>query len=45
MKKLPRPRDRCTREKIYMILSVAIMFPWLLWLIIELPHLTTIFAG
>ena len=38
MKKLPPPQDPDAREKIYMILSVAIMFPWLLWLIIELPY-------
>ena len=37
-----RKNDPDAREKIYMILSVAIMFPWLLWLIIALPHLTTI---
>ena len=40
-----RKNDPDAREKIYMILSVAIMFPWLLWLIIELPYLTTIFAA
>ena len=40
-----RKNDPDAREKIYMILSVAIMFPWLLWLIIELPHLTTIFTN
>ena len=46
MKKLPRPQDRgATKEKVYTILSVAIMFPWLLWLIIALPHLTTIFTN
>ena len=43
MKKLPRAQDRdTTKEKVYTILSFAILFPWVVWLIIELPHLTTI---
>ena len=29
MKKLPRPQDRA-REKVYTILSFAIIFPWVL---------------
>ena len=46
MKKLPRPRDRdTTKEKVYTILSFAILFPWVAWLIIELPPLTTIFTN
>ena len=46
MKKLPRPQDRgTTKEKIYTILSFAILFPWVAWLIIELPPLTTIFTN
>ena len=36
MKKLPRPQDRdTTKEKIYTILSFAILFPWVVWLIID----------
>ena len=40
-----RKNDPDAREKIYMILSVAIMFPWLLWLIINLPPLPMVFAA
>ena len=27
-KKLPRPQDGATKEKVYTILSFAILFPW-----------------
>ena len=33
------------RDRIYWILSAAILFPWVVWLIIELPPLSTIFAS
>ena len=40
-----RKKQRHVREKIYMILSVAILFPWVIWLIINLPPLPMVFAA
>ena len=44
---MPKKRQvrKTAREKIYMILSIAILFPWVIWLIIELPPLPMVFAS
>ena len=44
---MPKKRqDRKTgKEGIYTILSIAILFPWVVWLIINLPPLPMVFAA
>ena len=41
----PKQKDDRKREGIYIVLSLAILFPWVIWLIIELPPLPMVFAS